>query len=461
MSRSGGFSCLIVTGTSSRLPHHGYFLPLNRAGGAVDDVAVTQVIGHADTPGGLEGTERDHLILARQPIFDSKRRVWGYELLFRDGSGKSFDGDAMTAELLLRVGMDVGLEQLVGKKKASINVTRPYLTGEREVPLPADQTVLEILETVDRDPELVDGCRRMSTNGYLLSLDNYVYRPGDEPLLELVNVIKIDVLRAGADDLVHQVERCCRFGAYLVAQKVETQEHFLAAQEAGFHMFQGYLLSKPISVEGLTLSPNRAATLCLIQKLWDPDVSPGDVERIIEADPGLALRFLRAAGAGAASGLRRQIGSVREAAVLFGNRRLRSWASLIALGDIGSTVPEQMAIAMARARTCELIADELRPGLGDTAYTAGLISAMDLLLGASKEEVVASLSITDELKDAVLGLTGRMGHILHDALLVESGGDLTELRCGVAISRLGDISIQAMKWATELCALVEAADEEL
>jgi len=50
--------------------------------------------------------------VARQPIFDGKEKVFGYELLFRDGIENCFDGDAdetsrdAPANALL-VGLDV------------------------------------------------------------------------------------------------------------------------------------------------------------------------------------------------------------------------------------------------------------------------------------------------------------------------------------------------------------------
>lgn len=413
---------------------------------------MTQIINLRSV--GARRARGEHLVLARQPIFDSRLQVWGYELLFRDQDGVSFDGDAMTAKVLLRVGLDVGLENLVGKKKASINVTRPYLVGDREVPLPPEQTVLEITPTIERDAALVDGAREMCTKGYLLALDDYVYQPGDEPLLELVNVIKIDVLAAGIDNLESQVESCCRYGALLVAEKVETTEQLEAAKRVGFHLFQGHLLSRPFDVTGRTLTPSRVTCLRLLQRLCDPGMGTKDVEKIIETDPALAMRFLRAAGAGAAGGLRRKVSSIREGAVLLGRRRLKSWVMLMLLADSGGTVPEQLVIAMTRARMCELIAEEIRPGLADSAFTVGLISSLDLLLGAPLVEIVGNLSITDELVAAVLEGTGRFGHILSDVKALELGLPL-ELRCGVPIARLESISLEALCWATEVCQLAE------
>ena len=85
-------------------------------------------------------------LVGRQPIFDANLGVRGYELLFRDPSFPGLDGDAMTADVLVHAGLDVGLRSLVGDKLAFVNATRAFLVGEQELPFPPSQTVIEVLE---------------------------------------------------------------------------------------------------------------------------------------------------------------------------------------------------------------------------------------------------------------------------------------------------------------------------
>jgi EAL and modified HD-GYP domain-containing signal transduction protein len=77
------------------------------------------------------------LMVGCQPIFDADLGVRGYELLFRDPAFPGLDGDAMTADVLVRAGLDVGLSSLVGNKPAFVNATRAFLVGEHELPSPA------------------------------------------------------------------------------------------------------------------------------------------------------------------------------------------------------------------------------------------------------------------------------------------------------------------------------------
>lgn len=72
----------------------------------------------------------DRFLVGRQPIFDDKFRVYGYELLFRDAHRPAVDADRMTADILVHAGLDIGLQNLVGDKLAFVNVPRSYITGE-------------------------------------------------------------------------------------------------------------------------------------------------------------------------------------------------------------------------------------------------------------------------------------------------------------------------------------------
>lgn len=397
------------------------------------------------------------IMVGRQPIFDGKLAVYGYELLFRSPAGQQRDADVMTADVLVRAGLDIGLENLVGHRKAFVNAPRAFLVGAQDVPLAPEQTVIEVLENVARDDEVVGGCRRLAQAGYALALDDYVYSPGDEPLLELASIVKLDLLALPGDRLAEEVARCRPFGVKLVAEKVETPEQMEVCRELGFDFYQGYLLSRPEIVERQGLDPNRLTCLQLIDKLCDPDMSAGEVERIVEADAGLSYRFLRAAGSGAGRGLRRPVSSIREGVVLLGQRRMRSWVILMLLADAHNGSSEQINIAMTRARMTELLAAAGAPSLRDSAFTAGLVSALDLLLGAPLYEVVEQLSITNELSSAILDHTGPLGSILADVLAWELGAKDLALRSGLDASLVEKSYIEALAWGNEVCAVLEHA----
>src|SRR5690349_21008666 len=171
----------------------------------------------------------DHLFLARQPILDRAKSVVGYELLHRGGflpQARFEDPEAATAHVALGALTEVGLDALVGDHSAWINVTRDFLLRDLARSLPADRVVLELLEHQLVDRRLLACIADLRDAGYVLALDDFVYEPGSEPLLELADFVKLEFPSVSPDDLSRQVELLKRFGIKIVAEKVETPEQF-------------------------------------------------------------------------------------------------------------------------------------------------------------------------------------------------------------------------------------------
>jgi len=404
----------------------------------------------------VPATVMGRFIVGRQPIFDSALRVHGYELLFRDPAFPRPGGDAMTADVLVRSGLDIGLGSLVGAKPAFINATRTFLVGDQEVPFGSGEVVIEVLEDVPRDDEVVLGCRRLVEKGYQLALDDYVWQGDGDPLLGLASIVKLDALALSSLQLAEGVRHCRQHGVRLVAEKVETREQLEVCTDLGFHLFQGYLLARPETVEGQSLTPSRVTCLRVLDRLCDERTSAKQIEEIVQSDAALSYRFLRAAGAGAASGLYRRLRSVQDAVVMLGERLLRSWVMLMLLAGAHEGSDEQLAITLVRAAMAERMAHELDPARAGPAFTVGLVSALDLLLQAPLEGVVAELSLAPELEDALLERKGLLGGILSDVLAWEVGAEGFQAVSGLGPEQVEACYLGALTWAGEICRAVAA-----
>src|SRR5271170_1193122 len=137
------------------------------------------------------------VLVARQAIFDRDRRVHGYELLFRSQAGQNeFDGTEgglATKQVLANSLLVIGLENLIGEKKAFVNFGRGPLLQGWHSSLPPGNTVIELLENVEADDEVLEACRELRGQGYQLALDDFVFRPGCERLLEVADLVKIEI----------------------------------------------------------------------------------------------------------------------------------------------------------------------------------------------------------------------------------------------------------------------------
>ncbi len=62
---------------------------------------------------------------------------------------------------------------------------------------PAENLVIEILETVPVNREIVEQCRQLKAAGYTIVLDDFAYQENLLPLLDVADIIKIDLQAVG------------------------------------------------------------------------------------------------------------------------------------------------------------------------------------------------------------------------------------------------------------------------
>ena len=181
----------------------------------------------------------EHFI-ARQPIFDAKGRVYAYELLFRSGLHNYFDcddADHAAASVIANSTLLFGLNEMSGGVRVFINCTRKVLVEDFMTVLPKHQAVVEILEDVEPDEEILSACRRLKKLGYILALDDFVYHKNYEPLLEMADIIKVDVLLSSIEEQKMLADMFIPRGIRMLAEKVETHEVYEQTKQMGYQLF--------------------------------------------------------------------------------------------------------------------------------------------------------------------------------------------------------------------------------
>lgn len=351
--------------------------------------------------------------MARQPIFDTASAAIGYELLFRSGGTNAadfVDANQATSRVVVNTFLDFGVEAIVGPGRlAFVNATRAFVLGQLPLPLAPGSIVLEILTGVVADPDLLAGVARLRAEGWQFCLDDFVWTPATEALLDHADYVKLDASNTAPDVLARIVGECRRRPVQLVAMKVETEDQLQLCKSLGFDYFQGWYFSHPEIVTGSRLSPGQLQLMQLIATLADPNVSPSDVEQLVRADAGLSFRCLRAANS-AGTGARRRIGTLREAIMMLGLRQLRNWVLLMSLASATGS-EHDISEVMTRARMCESLM-EAATGDRDAGFIAGLISGFDTLLGKPLPEVVESVTLRDDIVAALLTGDGVLGEAL-------------------------------------------------
>ncbi|HVU92330.1 MAG TPA: EAL domain-containing protein [Jatrophihabitans sp.] len=393
------------------------------------------------------------VVVGRQPIVDRNRNVIGYELLFRpsdsaDSSdiGGRLDGSQMTTEVLFSA-LGIGVHRLVGDKLMFCNAERSVLTGEVPMVLPPEDTVIEVLEDVEMDAEVLDGCRRLVAAGYRLALDDFVWSDAADALLRLAWVVKLDVRAMSREELAESYRRCREYGVRMLAEKVETADDVEFCRELGFDLFQGHAFSRAETVAGRTIDASQLSRIRLATQLLGPDLDFEQFERVASADPGLVLQLLQLAALGRPGENRRPVRTIREALVRVGTRRLQNWLSFLMLRNSVPASPDELTTALVRAQMCELLAARRQSAEQGQGYIAGLVSSFTTLLGAAGPQIVESLDLDDGVRAAALHHTSDLGLIVSDVIAYQDG-QVEPALSGVARGELDAAAARAFAWAT-------------
>ncbi|MGA8869342.1 MAG: HDOD domain-containing protein [Candidatus Sulfotelmatobacter sp.] len=360
--------------------------------------------------------------VARQPIFDRDKKVFGYELLFRDSMENTFQGgDADAASRsTLDSSLLVGLDVLCDGRRAFVNCTRETLVRGLVTMLPSHATVAEILESVPVDAEVVTACQRLKEAGYMLALDDFVSDDPRQALADMADIIKVDLKLTTLEQRAALVKRHGPWRSRMLAEKVETHEEFMATMNQGFVYFQGYFLHRPEIVAARDVPANRMNYLRMLQAVSLPELDVPALENLIKTEASICYRLLRYLNS-AMFAFRNEVRSVRHALAILGESEVRRWVRLVATVGAGQDKPSDLVLcALVRARFGELLAPHIDHGDSDL-FLLGLISLIDAMLDMSMADVLKKIPLDRPTKDVLLAHPSPLRTVFQLILAHESG----------------------------------------
>lgn len=357
--------------------------------------------------------------LARQPILNREQELIGYELLFRSaafGPANVKDDVTATAAVIAHAS-ELGLSNVIGNLQGFINVDAAVLMSDFIYFLPADKVVLEILETVKVTPELVTRVRDLVRSGYVFALDDVVAESQEiEELLPMVKIIKIDVMEVDPSKLLKLSVHFKRAQKELLAEKVETVQQFRDCVTFGFDYFQGYYFAKPMILQGKKLEASKLVIMHLLTLLVR-NVDNGEIVRYIKRDVALSLTLLRLVNT-PVYGFQKFIDSLGQALIVLGRRQLKRWLQILLFANTDkdkASLSPLLILAATRGKMLELITAKLRPArrkMSEMAFTVGIMSLVDALFGMSMETVLRQITVSTEIREALLRRSGFYGTVL-------------------------------------------------
>lgn len=396
-------------------------------------------------------------LVTRKPVFDAKASLYGFELLSAERTEPGVP-DLATSSLplsLLQLLTRIPLEDLTGTRPVFVRVTENFLRSGPYLDFPAGRICFLLDSSSLAGPgtdhfalgELLGAIRRA---GYRVGIQGVTAGTLLPALLPLVDFVGVSTTTSSIPSSLAIAEAARRAGILSCAQQVDDQDAFAGLRD-GFELFHGrFYQHRPTASTG-GVSTGRLATLQLLSECANPDASLEQFEAIISRDPSLTFRVMQLANSGFTS-LPRRLNSVREALVIVGVSNIRNLAMMASLNRIEDQHPELLMNALVRGKVCELLAR--REGFApSSAFTAGLLSMLDLFLGVSLEEAAEKASLNHELRAAIVAHEGPLGAFVEAAVGMERAEVDRSSIDAIGATELSTAYLSAIPWAQEVLTL--------
>ncbi len=393
------------------------------------------------------------VFVARQPIFDIDKRIYGYELLFRSGDSNGFpdiDGDTATSSLLSSTFFTVGIDKIVAGKIAFINFTEDLLLKGTPHLFPKEKLMVEVLEDVTPSNEIVSACQKLKEYGYELALDDFVYTKEFDNLLILSDVIKIDFRLTPIESIREMVSTLSKYNCKLLAEKIETYQEFNEAVSLGFQYFQGYFFSKPEILKNKELSASQLTMMQLLSKINSEEFDVSSMEDLVVQDVSVSYKLLNYLNSAHFSRLQ-PVSSIRQAISFLGEQGFRLFVSLVATSGLAENKPNELVrTSIIRARFLEQVGKEIQRNESEL-FLLGLFSLIDAMLDQKIETILNKLPLSKSLNAALRDRTGELFHFIRLVETYESGNWVAfryaQIKSGISNEKAVEYYLDAIAWA--------------
>ena len=391
------------------------------------------------------------VFVTRQAIFDKKKEVHGYELLFRAGFESYYDtldADKATVDMMAFV----NFSELTDGKRGFAKFPRNLLLKEFPATLPSEMVTVGIAEDIEPDDQLLATCRQLKAAGCQLAMENFTLDRRDSPLLELADVVKVDFTTTTIVDRMAVCEELGGSGVEMLARKVATADEFDQAVEWGYSYFHGSFVSKPVIRPDKDISTNKLVHLQVLNEVNQPELPYDKLEDLIKQDVALTYKLLRFMNS-VWFGLRYEVKSIKHALVLLGPKEVKKWASLVVVGGTADDKPrELLRCSLTRAKAAEQLAPLIgKKAVASDLFLMGMFSVIDALMDVPMASVLDQLPLSEQIKTALIAGEGPFRPVLDTVVAYEQGEwerfSAQAAALGLDETVVPELFRSALKWA--------------
>ena len=241
------------------------------------------------------------ILVARQPIFDRREDLYGYDLILRRPSGQGLD-QPLSEQLVADTLLGIGIGQVAEGRRAFLAVDRDMLVGGAVRLLPADRVVLQLDGTIRTDPELLEACSQLAWSGYRFSVSSQDPANLQDELLRLAEIVKVDMSTTDSEMLPDLAAWLRTYRVRLLAMGVRHRVERDSCADLGFELFGGYRFNAPETLSPRDLPVAHVLTFKLLKLARDPNTGDAEIEEVLRRDVALSYKLLRMVNSAAVGG---------------------------------------------------------------------------------------------------------------------------------------------------------------
>jgi EAL and modified HD-GYP domain-containing signal transduction protein len=355
-------------------------------------------------------TRNEHPVsisIARQPVFDEKRRLWGYELFCvgSDETTRSGFPEHEHVALSMASSAYIGLQQILDRgKKIIVNFNEKSMLGDLPYAFPPILAAVRVTEDLYTQPHCQEVLKRLKSDGYLIAVGGFTGNPAFEPFYGLADIICMDVSMAQKDALGALLDMARPYTDLLLGGQVGDPDCFKMCKELGFTLFHGPFFKSLGKITVRKLSSIEVSRFNLLHLIETDEPDLDQLTATIQGDVAISFRLLAFINS-TAFGLRQKVKSIHQAILLLGWQKMKNWLRVVLLTDMSQSkdAPELVLLSAQRGKFLELMArDHNFWGFDpESLNLLGIFSLLDALLGIPMTEIVKYLPLENRFKAAL------------------------------------------------------------
>jgi len=361
--------------------------------------------------------------IVRQPILDENQDVLGYEILYQEKIDDSEDkkSDVVAASAIENFLVQFDSDRFLDGKMAFITFTPNLLLKNIPKIFSPHKLVIQIDDDTIINPAAQNLVYEYKKKGYSIAVNGFEFALRYFSILDVVDIIKVNFSELN-DSLSNIVNIGKSFNKDIIAYNVNDEEAYKLALKLKCSFMQGtYVAEKlPTTIHKMNHMQSNFFRLMVAVTKEEPNVD--EIEEIISRDVALTFSLLKLVNS-AYFALRHQAKSVKQALVILGLGQLKQWIYLLSMPT------EIIRMSFLRANFCaELLQYASNMNISKSeAYLIGMFSTLGILMEVSLEEALSEISVSNEIKFALIKQEGRCG-ILYKLILAYEKADWKNMK---------------------------------